>query len=213
LSRLDVAGKSRIMTTKILDTQRVWSQLSSDLRRFIRRRVPDDHTTDDLLQETFVRIHRGLPALGDDNRLTAWVYRIANNVLADHHRKRKPASSIDEASIPAPPAGPPSIILAGAATWLEEIIDTLPEASREAIRLSELEGLTQKVVADRLGLTLSGAKSRIQRGRGLLQEALLACCRFDTDRHGNLVDCTPLANRTVCLNCDDRGVETNQEYN
>src|SRR5215212_9065357 len=68
-------------------TEAIWAHLSSDLRRFIRRRVPDDHVVDDLLQETFVRVHRHLPALEDADRVAAWVYRIARNVIGDHHRK------------------------------------------------------------------------------------------------------------------------------
>lgn len=202
LLRSDVAGNDRIMTAIHHDTQSVWSQLSSDLRRFIRRRVPDDHTADDLLQETFVRIHRGLPALGDGDRLTAWVYRIANNVIADHHRKRIPTSVPDDEAIAVPLVEPRSLIMEGAAKWLGEIIDMLPEASREALRLSEIDELTQQAVADRLGLSLSGAKSRVQRGRSQLKEALLKCCRFDLDRHGNVTECDPLPGRTVCLDCD-----------
>jgi RNA polymerase sigma-70 factor (ECF subfamily) len=189
------------MTETSLNTESVWSNLSSDLRRFIRRRVPDDHTTDDLLQETFVRIHRGLPALEDGDRLRAWVYRIANNVLTDHCRKRVPGTGIDDTMVVARSEEPRSLVMEGAAKWLDEIIDTLPEPSREAIRLSEIGGLTQQTVADRLGISLSGAKSRVQRGRSQLKEELLKCCRFDLDRHGRIVDCDPLPNRNVCLDC------------
>lgn len=190
------------MTETPLTTESVWSNLSSDLRRFIRRRVPDDHTADDLLQETFVRIHRGLPALEDGDRLTAWGYRIANNVLTDHCRKRAPETGIDETMVAARPEEPRSLVMKGAARWLDEIIDTLPESSREAIRLSEIGGLTQQAIADRLGISLSGAKSRVQRSRGQLKEVLLKCCRFDLDHHGNVVNCDPLPNRNVCLGCN-----------
>ena len=58
-------------------TDVVWSRLSADLRRFIRRRVGDDHAADDLLQETFVRIHSRLDTLVDTQRLSVWVYQIA----------------------------------------------------------------------------------------------------------------------------------------
>ena len=68
-------------------TDAIWSQLSSDLRRFIRRRVADDHVTDDLLQETFMRIHRNIGTLRQTERLAAWVYQIARNVVHDHHRQ------------------------------------------------------------------------------------------------------------------------------
>src|SRR5687768_4063909 len=67
-------------------TEAIWTHLSSDLRRFIRRRVSDDHVADDLLQETFVRVHRSLPALREADRLAAWVYRIARNVVHDHRQ-------------------------------------------------------------------------------------------------------------------------------
>ena len=68
-------------------TEAIWTHLSADLRRFIRRRVPDDHAADDLLQETFVRVHRNIGTLQEADRLAAWVYRIARNVIHDHHRK------------------------------------------------------------------------------------------------------------------------------
>lgn len=68
-------------------TDAIWTHLSSDLRRFIRRRVSDDHVADDLLQETFVRVHRNLPTLQEADRLAAWVYQIARNVIHDHHRQ------------------------------------------------------------------------------------------------------------------------------
>src|SRR5436190_4593864 len=70
-----------------LTTNAIWTYLSSDLRRFIRRRVSDDHVSDDLLQETFVRVHRNIGTLQEVDRLAAWVYRIARNVIHDHHRR------------------------------------------------------------------------------------------------------------------------------
>ncbi|MBI3467599.1 MAG: winged helix-turn-helix transcriptional regulator [Planctomycetes bacterium] len=73
---------------------------------------------------------------------------------------------------------------------------------REAIRLAEIEGLSQQEVAERLGLSLSGAKSRIQRGRAMFREALERCCQFEFDRRGNLLDVNPRPDRTVCKNCD-----------
>ena len=54
-------------------TDAIWTHLSSDLRRFIRRRVSDDHVADDLLQETFVRVHRNIETLQDADRVAAWV--------------------------------------------------------------------------------------------------------------------------------------------
>src|SRR5690606_5520529 len=67
-------------------TDAIWSHLSLDLWRFIRRRVPNDHVADDLLQETFMRVHRNIGTLQDTQRMAAWVHQIARNVVHDHHR-------------------------------------------------------------------------------------------------------------------------------
>ena len=67
-------------------------------------------------------------------------------------------------------------------------LDALPEKYREALYLVEIEGLSQKELAERLNISYSGAKSRVQRGREKLKEALLECCRISTDVYGNVVE-------------------------
>lgn len=180
-------------------TETIWSDLSTELRRFIRRRVSDDHLADDLLQETFVRIHRHIGSLADTDRLAAWVYQIARNVIRDHYRR---SAGRTVALGDADPADEPedrfSRLRCRSAEWLEELVVQLPVTYREAVRLTEIEGLTQQEVANRLGLTLSGAKSRIQRGRVMLRNVLEQCCRFEFDRRGNLMDVDPKPERTVC---------------
>ena len=184
-------------------TEAVWSLIGNDLRRFIRRRVSDDHLAEDLLQETFVRIHRNLRTLEDTARLPAWVYQIARNVITDHFRK----PAVDGVSLgevdPAEEQSPSSSCQPPSCEWRDELIRQLPEAYREALLLSEFEGLTQQEVADRLGLSLPGAKSRIQRGRAMLKDVLEQCCTLGFDRRGNLVEVDPRPDRTVCRNCGD----------
>lgn len=67
----------------------------------------------------------------------------------------------------------------------------LPEEYRVALELTELEGLSQRELAERTGLSLSGAKSRVQRGRQMFEGIVRACCDFDVDRRGNVVTCEP----------------------
>lgn len=184
-------------------TEAVWTHLSSDLRRFIRRRVADDHVADDLLQEAFVRVHRNLGTLQEADRLAAWVYQIARNVIHDHHRK---AANDVVALADADPAEEGDDQLrrcrCRGMDWVDEMIQSLPGGYREAVQLAEIEGLSQQEVADRLGLSLSGAKSRIQRGRALLQGVLEQCCHFEFDSRGNMMDYNPKPDRTVCRDCD-----------
>jgi RNA polymerase sigma-70 factor (ECF subfamily) len=187
-------------------TAAIWSELSTDLGRFIRRRVSDEHVADDLLQETFLRIHRSMDSLTDADRLAAWVYQIARNVIHDHFRKSM-GSAVALADLEFPDERDDGVACLRRRTgqWLDELIRQLPDHYRQAVQMSEIEGLTQQEVADGLGLSLSGAKSRIQRGRAMLRQSLDQCCWFEFDRRGNLMDYEPKPQRTICRNCDDVG--------
>jgi RNA polymerase sigma-70 factor (ECF subfamily) len=184
-------------------TEAVWANLSADLRRFIRRRIRNDHVADDLLQETFVRVHRHIGTLQGTDRVAAWVYRIARNVIHDHHRK---ATNSTVALADADPVDAAEDSLGQArcqsCNWLDEMIRSLPEGYREAVQLAEIEGLAQQEVANRLGLSLSGAKSRIQRGRVMLRAVLDQCCHFEFDSRGRMIDFEPKPDRRVCRDCD-----------
>jgi RNA polymerase sigma-70 factor (ECF subfamily) len=181
-------------------TDALWTQLSSDLRRFIRRRVPDDHASDDLLQETFVRVHRSLADLQDVDRVAAWVYQIARNAIHDYYRKQAHAPALLAEVDPADPDDGLNQLPCQGLGWLDEMIRGLPEGYQAAVQLGEIEGLTQQQVADRLGLSLSGAKSRIQRGRALLKDVLEQCCHFEFDGRGGMA-CDPKPDRNGCRDC------------
>jgi len=79
-------------------------------------------------------------------------------------------------------------------------ISTLPEPYREALVLTEFEGLTQKEMAERLGISLSGSKSRVQGGQEQLKQMLLERCDFEFDRLGRIIDCKPRA-KDACQGC------------
>ncbi len=71
-------------------TEKVWREFSTKLHHFILARVRDEHLAEDLLQETFLRIHNGVDSLKKMDRLQFWAFRIAKNTIADHYRKRQP---------------------------------------------------------------------------------------------------------------------------
>ncbi len=186
-----------------VSTEHAWQALSQQLRAFFRRRVMDDQLAEDLLQETFVRVHNGLASLQEQERLAAWVQRVAHNTLRDYFRKGFVSKEIlapDDVVADAIPEEHTSEenyneeIAAG----LRCLAQQLPPRYREAIDLAEVQGLTQGEVGARLGLSLSGAKSRVQRGRDKLKDLLLKCCHFELDRRGNVIDYQP---RHTCSGC------------
>lgn len=163
--------------------------LRRDLLRFVQNRVGSSPDAEDLVQEIFLRIARKYPALEDETRLVPWVYTIARNVVVDHYRSHRNHDALPEGLSEGPhdPRLPDNDnhLVGG---WLHLFLEALPEHYREAVRLADVEGLTQRAVADRLGLSFPGAKSRIQRGRRALRDMLTACCDVEFDAHGNAVD-------------------------
>lgn len=188
------------MTTP--STESIWRRLHEELRGFLRRRVRDGHLVDDLLQETFVRIHRSAGALAQEDRLRAWVFQIARHVLADHRRAEgaRPAGLDPDAAAPAENRGDDDADDARC-TWVMDLLDRLPEPYREPLRLLEVDGLSQVAIAERLGLSRSGARTRVQRGRELLRRELEACCRFELDRRGGIIEVIPRAPKGTCDDC------------
>jgi RNA polymerase sigma-70 factor (ECF subfamily) len=181
-----------------VSTEEIWREFSRPLLEFLCRRLPDPSDAEDLLQEIFLRVHIRIHTLRDHSRLAPWLYRIARNVLIDRKRKeRRERKGGASPGLPLPeelPADESARARAGSeperqiASGLRGMVELLPEGYRQALTLYELEGVKQREIARRLGLSLSGAKSRVQRGRQMLKEALLECCHFEFDRRGHIID-------------------------
>jgi len=170
----------------------LWDRYSQRLGAFIRGRVGDDAEAEDILQEVFIRVHRSLCCREDWEKPESWIYQIARNLIIDHYRRRRdlveiPENLTDESewdemvSLEDDPE-------AQLALSLKDMIDELPEHYRQALILTEYQGLTQKELAQRVGISLSGAKSRVQRAREMLRDMLLSCCHFELDRRGRVLD-------------------------
>ena len=178
-------------------TEEVWNEFGTTLRKFIRRRVKDDHVADDLLQEVFVRVHDKLGSLADEERLSAWLFRIARNVVTDHYRRNEPVELTEE-SVETESSDAAENINEQVGHWLVSLIAELPEEYRDAVTLAELQGVRQTEIAKIIGMSSSGTKSRVQRGRKMLKDLLLQCCHFELDRRGNVID---YARRPDCITC------------
>lgn len=168
------------------DIEIIWQEFSQALRAFIKRRVSSTGDVEDILQEVFIKIHQNLDKLQDETRLQGWVYKISRNAISDYYRRQNILVELPE-TLPTDPISDTSLNQELAAC-LRPLAERLPDKYRQAIALTEFEGLTQKEMGKRLGLSLSGAKSRVQRGRRELKAILLACCDVEFDRAGNVLD-------------------------
>lgn len=178
--------------------EQIWHDFADKLGRFIRARVSDPAAAQDILQDVFLRIQKRLGQLKDPAKLESWIYLITRHAIIDHYRARKQTVPVPD-SLPVETEAPDAEIEDLKAAF-RRMIHQLPEPYREAIVLTEWGGLTQRALADRLGLSLPGAKSRVQRGRALLKGMLEECCRFEFDRRGKVIGCAPRA-QAGCEEC------------
>lgn len=175
------------------ETERIWHELHDQLRLFIARRLANEADVDDVLQEVFLRLQLSLDTLQRSDRLVAWLYQITRNAIADYYRapgRRREvtagsAAEMEEEHLAVAPEAAldhePAKVRREMATCLRPMLEGLPASYREALVLVELEGLTQQAAAERLGLSVSGMKSRVQRGRRKLEAVLRDCCRIHVD--------------------------------
>jgi RNA polymerase sigma-70 factor (ECF subfamily) len=202
------AAGRKVLLTMMPDhaiiAEETWHELSEELRAFLRSRIPSDSDADDLLQDVFLRVVEKVGSLRQAGRIDSWVYQIARNAIADFYRRRTPRpheAVEDVVDLHETETGGHRNRAVGA--WLTFMISALPPALRAAVRMYEIEGLSQAEIADRLGVSLSGAKSRVQRGRRRLEEMLRGSCQLELDRRGNVIACMP-ANVDGCAqaSCD-----------
>jgi RNA polymerase sigma-70 factor (ECF subfamily) len=184
-----------------------WRALEARLRPFVSRRVgPVD--AEDVLQEIFMRLQRGLPRLRDNERLVPWIFLLARSAIVDHVRAlaRTPLVTAEPPDTPACHVDGDDEdrdIERAVASHLEVLLTALPPLYRQALMLTELGGLSQRAAAARLGLSFSGMKSRVQRARGKLREMLEDSCEVALDVRGRVVGCEPREGATIrCVGCD-----------
>lgn len=174
-------------------TEQAWEAFHAPLHQFIRRRVADEAVAEDLLQEVFLRIHQQGASLRDARRLESWIYQIARHLIIDYyHSRQHHLTTLDDGEVLALPEElPDDDIVSELLPCVRAMVLALPEQDRQALILTEYQGLTQKELGERLGLSFSGAKSRVQRAREKLKQELLSCCHFELDRRGHILDYYP----------------------
>lgn len=164
-----------------METKEIWDKYSDELLGYLVKKTGDNTLAEDILHETFIKVHLNISELKSDEKLRSWLYRIGDNTLADHYRRNK-------LTLPGNPSEENEEQPAHSAEdCLLPLIKKLPKKYREAVMLGEIRGLKQSEVAKILGISLSGAKSRIQRGRKLIQQGYVTCCDYKLNDKGLLV--------------------------
>lgn len=171
-----------------------WRDMHDPLLRFIIRRVPDRASAEDILQEVMLRLHRHADEIRHVDSVSGWIHRVSRNAITDFYRAAarrevpvddptlgdEPGAAVDDSE--------PGLRRSELSGCLEPLLARLSPAHRQALQLTDLDGLTQAEAGARLGLSTSGMKSRVQRARNQLRDLFTDCCDIDLDRRGGVID-------------------------
>lgn len=171
-------------------TESMWPKLRKRVRAFIRSRVRDEHLVEDLVQETLLKVYRRISTLRESEKLTSWAMSIARRNVADAFRDQTAISEValEESDTPVVDSQTEFFDNEILACVFTTLLDAIPEKYAYAVRRCDAEGVKQKRLAEELGLSFSAAKSRVQRGRLLMREKFLECCRLEFDGRGQIFD-------------------------
>jgi RNA polymerase sigma-70 factor, ECF subfamily len=185
-------------TTELVS--QIWGESRTRLKNFIAKRINNEADAEDVLQNVFFKIHQNVSELKDPEKLYAWVFQTTRNAIIDFYRERKFQTDSDDEILYQIAVEPTEKDVEDEVmSWLEPMIGELPEKYRDALLLTDIKGLTQKELSEKLDISVSGAKSRVQRGRDRLRETLFKCCHLEFNRAGKIVEYRPKAGK--CKAC------------
>lgn len=179
-------------------SEKIWIQFEDKLRSFILAKINDRHVAEDILQEVFIRMHSNIDTLRDETKIQSWIYQITRNLIIDHLRKTSRPGQEQEAADHGCEEDQPDGFMDEALRDMINMMERMPPEYCEALCLTEIEGMSQLEYANRIGISYSGAKSRVQRSRKMLKDMLMNCCHYEFDRYGTVMNISPL--KCCCCN-------------
>ena len=170
------------------EVKNIWTEFHKELKTFILNKTRNSADTDDILQEVFVKIIRNIDKVNQAENLKHYLYGIVRNAINDYFRSRKRVIDNTEIEEKLTEEEGQSLNTTIAECCIKPFINKLPNNYRDALLITEFQNISQKDLAQKLNISYSGAKSRVQRGKEKLKELLIECCDYKSDAYGNILD-------------------------
>lgn len=164
-------------------TKDIWNHYANDIKYFILSKVKDVNIADDLLQETFIKVHTKLSALKDEDKVKPWLFSIARYTVMDYFRERDFVYEMTDEDV----VLEDQKLEHSEIDCLRGIVKNLPKKYRDPLFLSDIKGMKQSKISEQLHLPLPTVKSQIQRGRKLITQGFMDCCDYKVNDNGHLV--------------------------
>lgn len=179
--------------------ENIFSEIYGKLFGYISKHVKNKNDVNDIIQDTFIKVKTNIESLKNPAKADKWIFQIARNTMNDYFRKQKRyfenednyqeiyinENVFEDEDIKS------KIRIQNFSEYAGFIVSELPEKYRKAVYMKYIRGFSMKELAEELDISVSGAKSRVQRGRKMIKEIILKCCQVSTDKYGNIVDYKP----------------------
>lgn len=169
-----------------LSTAQIWEEFYTDLYFFTLKRVRNRDIASEILQNSFLKIHKNLTTLKKESKVKPWVFQITRNEIANFYNE----DAGKELAIPVDAADTTSLCC------FDRFIDELPQSYQDVVIPVYFQGKKQVDVAHSLGITLPNVKARLRRAKALLKERFRSCCNYQIDSSGLLIG------EPECTRCD-----------
>jgi RNA polymerase sigma-70 factor, ECF subfamily len=166
-------------------------QFYKELKGYVYSRTKDKNDTEDILQDVFLKIMLKIEQINKAQNLRQYLYGIVRNSVADYYRSKKTHLPLTAQSFLFAEAEEDQLTERITDGCVQRFIRQLPENYRSALLSTEFENIPQKELAEKLEISYSALKSRVQRGREKLKEMLLNCCAIQNDSYGNILEAMP----------------------
>ncbi|MDQ7918385.1 sigma-70 family RNA polymerase sigma factor [Mesonia sp. MT50] len=172
-----------------METQKIWNNFNEELYFFILKKLKNKNAAQDIFQNTFLKIHKNIPQLKDEEKARAWVFQIARNEVNNYFREESVYVEKFHITKEAAPQQQKHFCC------FDKFINELPQIYGEVIELVYIEGKKQKEVATHLSISLENVKARIRRAKSILKKRFNECCKYEIDKNGDL---TGESNCAIC---------------
>ncbi|WBL24586.1 sigma-70 family RNA polymerase sigma factor [Zunongwangia sp. HGR-M22] len=174
-----------------MNTREIWEKYHIEFYFFILKRVKNEEHTNDILQNSFIKIHKNLDKLKNPGKLKSWIFQIIRNEINDYFKDSVYCvrdirfQNSEEDSSPFTQV-----------CCFDKFLNELPEKNRRLMKLVYVDGKPQKEAAELASLSLANAKALIRRSKKIMKNRFKECCKYETNTEGKLVG------QSQCSLCD-----------
>ena len=160
------------------------------LKRYLISKTGDSDLSEDIAQEVMVKLVNAYNKNIFLHNPKGWLFELARNTLTDYYRRIPPIETYESIDFQGQITNELEEVSNTAADFLVPMIKLLPATYSEPLFMSDIENIPLKIIGEKLGISLSATKMRVQRARKMLLNLFHECCEIEYTKSGKFSHCS-----------------------